>query len=158
MNDWLDYKGSGSARAYSANGLMSDSNISHGLFGIQTKKDKEAAKAKQDEAEKRYNAAVMERFYQLNRTADQAKIHYENIVANYRNLTVDQQRASASMFKKKIEDYKKAWVKATNELDHYAESELDKARKHGYVNGKLMDEFIGAGWRETVRNAINSVK
>ena len=29
MNDWLDYKGSGSARAYSANGLMSDSNISH---------------------------------------------------------------------------------------------------------------------------------
>ena len=29
MNDWLDYKGSGSARAYSANGLTSDSNISH---------------------------------------------------------------------------------------------------------------------------------
>ena len=31
MNDWLDYKGSGSARAYSANGLMGDSNISHAL-------------------------------------------------------------------------------------------------------------------------------
>ena len=31
MNDWLDYKGSGSARAYAANGLMSDSNISHAL-------------------------------------------------------------------------------------------------------------------------------
>ena len=31
MNDWLDYKGSGSARAYTANGLMSDSNISHAL-------------------------------------------------------------------------------------------------------------------------------
>ena len=34
MNDWLDYKGSGSSRAY-----MGDT-ISHGLFGIQTKKDK----------------------------------------------------------------------------------------------------------------------
>lgn len=31
MNDWLDYKGSGSARAYTANGLMSDANISHAL-------------------------------------------------------------------------------------------------------------------------------
>ena len=31
MNDWLDYKGSGSARAYAANGLMSGSNISHAL-------------------------------------------------------------------------------------------------------------------------------
>lgn len=158
MNNWLDYKGSGSARAYAANGLMSDSNISHGLFGIQTKKDKEAAKAKQDEAQKRYNASAMERFYQLKRAADKAKIDYETVVTNYRNLTVDQQRASAPMFKKKIEDYKKAWIKAANELDHYAESELDKAREHGYINSKLMDEFIGAGWRETVRNAINSAK
>ena len=158
MNDWLDYKGSGSARAYAADGLMSYSNISHGLFGIQTKKDKEAAKAKQDEAQKRYNASVMERFYQLKRAVDKAKIDYETVVTNYRNLTVDQQRASASMFKKKIEDYKKAWIKAANELDHYAESELDKAREHGYINSKLMDEFIGAGWRETVRNAINSAK
>ena len=158
MNDWLDYKGSGSSRAYAANGLMCDSNISHGLFGIQTKKDKEAAKAKQDEAQKRYNASVMERFYQLKRAVDKAKIDYETVVTNYRNLTVDQQRASASMFKKKIEDYKKAWIKAANELDHYAESELDKAREHGYINSKLMDEFIGAGWRETVRNAINSAK
>ena len=158
MNDWFDYKGSGSARAYTANGLISDSNISHGLFGIQTKKDKEAAKAKQDEAQKRYNASVMERFYQLKRAADKAKIDYETVVTNYRNLTVDQQRASASMFKKKIEGYKKAWIKAANELDHYAESELDKAREHGYINSKLMDEFIGAGWRETVRNAINSAK
>lgn len=62
MNDWLDYKGSGSARTYVANGLTSDYNISHGLFGIQTKKDKEVSKAKQDEAEKRYNAAVFLKF------------------------------------------------------------------------------------------------
>ena len=31
MNDWLDYKGSGSVRAYTANGLMSGSNICHAL-------------------------------------------------------------------------------------------------------------------------------
>ena len=37
MNDWLDYKGSGSSRAY-----MGDT-ISHRLFGIQTKNDKAEA-------------------------------------------------------------------------------------------------------------------
>ena len=36
MNDWLDYKDSGSARAYSANGLMSDSNIE----GLQNARNK----------------------------------------------------------------------------------------------------------------------
>ena len=41
MNDWLDYKGSGSAKAYTANGLMGDSYISHGLFGISTKAEME---------------------------------------------------------------------------------------------------------------------
>lgn len=54
MNDWLDYKGSGSARAYAANGLMSNSNISHGLFGIQTNKDLEN---KQKEADERLRRA-----------------------------------------------------------------------------------------------------
>ena len=49
MNDWLDYKGSGSARAYAADGLMSNSNISHGLFGIQTKKDLENKQKEADE-------------------------------------------------------------------------------------------------------------
>lgn len=51
MNDWLDYKGSGSARAYAADGLMSYSNISHGLFGIQTKKDKDDMANKQKNAD-----------------------------------------------------------------------------------------------------------
>lgn len=51
MNDWLDYKGSGSARAYADNGLIGDSYISHGLFGIQTKKDKEDMANKQKNAD-----------------------------------------------------------------------------------------------------------
>ena len=57
MNDWLDYKGSGSARAYTANGLMSDSNISHGLFGIPTEREKAKMEEKQRMAEDRLRRA-----------------------------------------------------------------------------------------------------
>ena len=66
MNDWLDYKGSGSARAYTANALMSDTNISHafkdnvkntvtGFMDKVTNADarKNEAQSKQFEAEKR---------------------------------------------------------------------------------------------------------
>ena len=66
MNDWLDYKGSGSARACTANGLMSDSNILHAfkdnvkntVYGFMDKvtnadSRKNEAQSKQFEAEKR---------------------------------------------------------------------------------------------------------
>ena len=66
MNDWLDYKGSGSARAYAANGLMGDSYISHAfkdnvkntITGFMDKvtnanSRKNEAQSKQFEAEKR---------------------------------------------------------------------------------------------------------
>ena len=59
MNDWLDYKGSGSARAYAADGLMGDSNMSHGLFG------KSKAKSMQSDAESRLYDAYMEKFDKL---------------------------------------------------------------------------------------------
>ena len=72
MNDWLDYKGSGSARAYAADGLMSDSNISHafkdnvkntitGFMDKVTNADarKNEQQSKQFEAEKRmYEADI----------------------------------------------------------------------------------------------------
>ncbi len=61
MNDWLDYKGSGSARAYTDNGLMSDSNISHGFFGIQTKKEKSEMANKQKNADIRLLNAYKEK-------------------------------------------------------------------------------------------------
>ena len=47
MNDWLDYKGSGSVRAYTANGLMHDSNISHGLRNF-TKREEELLEIDKD--------------------------------------------------------------------------------------------------------------
>ena len=59
MNDWLDYKGSGSVRAYTANGLTSDSNISHGLFS------KSKARNMQSDAESRLYDAYMEEFDKL---------------------------------------------------------------------------------------------
>ena len=59
MNDWLDYKGSGSSRACAANGLTSDSNISHGLFS------KSKARNMQSDAESRLYEAYMEKFDKL---------------------------------------------------------------------------------------------
>lgn len=59
MNDWLDYKGSGSARAYAADGLMGDSNMSHGLFG------KSKAETMQSDAESRLYDAYMKKFNKL---------------------------------------------------------------------------------------------
>ena len=42
MNDWLDYKGSGSSRAYMGE------TLAHDLFGIQTNKDKAELEAKRE--------------------------------------------------------------------------------------------------------------
>ena len=51
MNDWLDYKGSGSARAYTGD------TISHGLFGIPTEREKAEIEEKQRIAEDRLRRA-----------------------------------------------------------------------------------------------------
>lgn len=83
MNDWLDYKGSGSARSYASNGLMSDSNISHGLFGIQTKKDKEDMANKQKNADIRllnaYKAKKDNLEVELNKLKPRLKVYEDKI-------------------------------------------------------------------------------
>ena len=83
MNDWLDYKGSGSARSYAANGLMSDSNISHGLFGIQTKKDKDGMANKQKNADIRllnaYKAKKNNLEVELNKLKPRLKVYEDKI-------------------------------------------------------------------------------
>ena len=72
MNDWLDYKGSGSSRAYMGN------TISHDLFGIQTKKDN-----KQKEADIRLLNAYKERKnkleVKLNKLKPQLKDYAQSI-------------------------------------------------------------------------------
>lgn len=83
MNDWLDYKGSGSVRAYAADGLMSDYNISHGLFGIQTKKDKEDMANKQKNADIRllnaYKAKKNNLEVELNKLKPRLKVYEDKI-------------------------------------------------------------------------------
>ena len=83
MNDWLDYKGSGSARAYAADGLMDDSYISHGLFGIQTKKDKEDMANKQKNADIRllnaYKAKKDNLEVKLNELKPRLKVYEDKI-------------------------------------------------------------------------------
>ena len=111
MNDWLDYKGSGSARAYAANGLMSDSNISHGLFGIQTKKDKKFADRKQMEANDRYIEAQKDQMNKLKAEAEAAKKKYEDSIDNY-NHWVKEYEAKSNELRSLESDRKKVAAKS----------------------------------------------
>ena len=81
MNDWLDYKGSGSARAYTANGLMSDANISHALrFTTSAETRKKEQEEKQRMAELRlYNAKAEKLASDLAKLSDDISKHYASI-------------------------------------------------------------------------------
>ena len=78
MNDWLDYKGSGSARSYAANGLMSDSNISHALrFTTPAEARKKEQDEKQRMAELRlYNAKAEKLTSDVKKLTDDILTHY----------------------------------------------------------------------------------
>ena len=81
MNDWLDYKGSGSARAYTANGLMSDANISHALrFTTPAETRKKEQEEKQRMAELRlYNAKAEKLTSDLTKLSDDISKHHNRI-------------------------------------------------------------------------------
>lgn len=81
MNDWLNYKGSGSARAYSANGLMSDSNISHALrFTTPAETRKKEQEEKQRMAELRlYNSKAEKLTSDITKLDDDISKHHMNI-------------------------------------------------------------------------------
>lgn len=81
MNDWLNYKGSGSTRAYSANGLMSDANISHALrFTTPAETRKKEQEEKQRMAELRlYNAKAEKLTSDLAKLSDDISKHYASI-------------------------------------------------------------------------------
>ena len=81
MNDWLDYKDSGSARAYAANGLMSDANISHALrFTTPAETRKKEQEEKQRMAELRlYNAKAEKLASDLAKLSDDISKHHNRI-------------------------------------------------------------------------------
>ena len=81
MNDWLNYKGSGSARSYAANGFTSDSNISHALrFTTPAETRKKEQEEKQRMAELRlYNAKAEKLASDLTKLSDDISKHYASI-------------------------------------------------------------------------------
>ena len=81
MNDWLDYKGSGSARAYAANGLMGDSNISHALrFTTSAETRRKEQEEKQRTAELRlYNSKAEKLTSDITKLDDDISKHHMNI-------------------------------------------------------------------------------
>ena len=81
MNDWLNYKGSGSVRAYTANGLMGDANISHALrFTTPAETRKKEQEEKQRMAELRlYNAKAEKLASDLVKLTDDISKHYASI-------------------------------------------------------------------------------
>ena len=96
MNDWLDYKGSGSARAYTANGLMSDTNISHALrFTTPAESRKKEQEEKQRTAELRlYNSKAEKLASDLAKLRDNILEHYET---SFFNLTRKQSAADKAL-------------------------------------------------------------
>lgn len=81
MNDWLDYKGSGSSRSY----------IAHGIFGIQTKKERED---KQREANKRYADERSTYKEKYDKEYQKAKKEYEDSIDDYNRALKDYERYS----------------------------------------------------------------
>lgn len=116
MNDWLDYKGSGSARAYAADGLMGDSNISHGLFGIQTKKDMQR---KQKDADDRLENAKL-----LNETKRSIDKDYETFKTMSTKLTEDSKNITELVMKAnnaKLEAPSRNYLRNNHRINEYEE-------------------------------------
>ena len=96
MNDWLNYKGSGSARAYTANGLMGDANISHALrFTTPAETRNKEQDEKQRMAELRlYNAKAEKLTSDLAKLRDNILEHYET---SFFKLTSKQSAADKAL-------------------------------------------------------------
>lgn len=131
MNDWLDYKGSGSARAYTANGLMSDANISHALrFTTPAETRKKEQEEKQRMAELRlYNSKAKKLTSDIKKCADDISIH------NLRSFTeISRQQTAADNALSKLNDARKskdirkisALESATKTLVNNVNSSIDR--------------------------------
>ena len=96
MNDWLDYKGSGSARAYTTNGLMSGSNICHALqLTTPAETRKKEQEEKQRTAELRlYNSKAEKLASDLAKLRDNILEHYET---SFFKLTSKQSAADKAL-------------------------------------------------------------
>lgn len=100
MNDWLTYKASGSSRAYMGE------TMTHGLFGIQTKKEKEEAVKKQQAAEKRLEAEKHNRALQAQKdVVEKARKEYDHAVEQY-NMAIDLISESSDRLKELERDRK----------------------------------------------------
>lgn len=100
MNDWLTYKGSGSSRAYMGE------TMTHGLFGIQTKKEKEEAVKKQQTAEKRLEAEKHNRALKEQKdVVEKARKEYDESVEQY-NLAIELISESSDRLKELERDRK----------------------------------------------------
>ena len=100
MNDWLDYKGSGSARSYAANGLMSDSNISHALrFTTPAEARKKEQDEKQRMAELRlYNAKAEKLTSDVKKLTDDILTHYSTAFFKLTNKQSAADKALAQLY------------------------------------------------------------
>lgn len=61
MNDWLDYQGSGSSRAYASN------TLSHAFLGIESRKEREARLKDQKEKQSKAESALIDSQFDLAR-------------------------------------------------------------------------------------------
>ena len=178
MNDWLDYKGSGSARAYAVNGLMSDSNISHGLFGIQTKKDKNDMANKQKNANTRlYNAHMEKRdaltreynklSAEINKYNELLKTYTDGLIANQNELNDLESKRSATASSKdaltahqnyasKIYEVQKQIKYFSSRVDEIRLKISNAVKRQTEIKSEI--ELLDSKLKEIKQNGINSAR
>lgn len=110
-NDWLDYKGSGSARAYVAEGITNERIVAHGFFGSKSKNGKKLEDPRQTQANARYLEALKEKMSKLNAEADAAKKKYEDSINDY-NYWVKEFETKSNELRSLENDRKKVAAKS----------------------------------------------
>ena len=141
MNDWLDYIGSGSARAY-----MGDT-ISHGLFGIQTKKDKAELETKRELLESleidlrnaRLNAeACSKKIVRLENEKKELDRNITELSAAYKDARQTEPLKAHQMFAAKEYEFKKKAEALNDKITTEKQNWSEYSNLHSKLKSKMI--------------------
>ena len=141
MNDWLDYKGSGSARAYIGD------TISHGLFGIQTNKDEIELETKRELLESleidlrnaRLNSeACNKKIVELENEKKELDQNIAELNAAYKDARQTEPLKARQMFAAKEYEFKKK----AEALNDKIATEKQNWSKYSNLHSKLKSKMI----------------
>ena len=141
MNDWLDYKGSGSVRAY-----MGDT-ISHGLFGIQTNKGKAELETKRELLESleidlrnaRLNSeACSKRIIRLENEKKELDRNIAELNAAYKDARQTEPLKAHQMFAAKEYEFKKKAEALNDKISTEKQNWSEYSNLHSKLKSKMI--------------------